>query len=81
VGIQQRLLSLKQPPIRRGYPVAAVFAGDDEGIRGDDPSPRQLGQLPKHLPRTVAPFAAERGEVGVPLVEPAPLVHFELSRS
>src|SRR5579859_7482631 len=40
-------------------------------------SPSQLGQVTKHLPRTVAPFVAERGEIGVPYIESPPPLHFE----
>ena len=36
VGIQQRPLFPKQPPIGRGYPVTAVITGDDEGIHRAD---------------------------------------------
>jgi len=36
VGIQQRPLFPKQPPIGRGYPVTAVLTGDDEGIHPAD---------------------------------------------
>jgi len=32
VRVQQRSLSPKQSSIRRGYPVAAVFTGNDEGV-------------------------------------------------
>src|SRR6185312_9869194 len=40
-------------------------------------SPPQLGQVAKHLPHTFAPFVAERGEIGVPLIESPPPLHFE----
>src|SRR6201987_1028847 len=40
-------------------------------------SPAQLGQMAKHLPHTVAPFVAEGGEIGGPLIESAPPLHFE----
>ncbi len=77
VGIQQRPLPPKQRPIGRGYPVTAVFTGDDEGIHRDNPSPLQLGQMAKHLPHAFAPFVAEGGEIGVPLIESPPPLHFE----
>lgn len=77
VGIQQRPLPPKETPIGRGYPVTAVFTGDDEGIHRNNPSPVQLGQMAKHLPHTFAPLLAEGGEVGVPLSESPPPLHFE----
>ena len=77
VGVEQRPLPAKQPPIGRGNPVAAMFAGDEEGVDRRGRSPAQLGQLAKHLSRALAPFVAERGEIGVAVVESAPLLHFE----
>src|SRR5882757_6896931 len=40
-------------------------------------SPPQLGQVAKHLPHTFAPFVAELGEIGIPLIESPPPLHFE----
>src|SRR6478609_9140806 len=40
-------------------------------------SPPQLGQVAKHLSRTFAPFVAEGGEIGVPLIESPPPLHFQ----
>ena len=77
VGVEQRSSLPKQMSIGRGYPVTAVFTGDDEGIDRDDSLPAQLGQLAKHLPGTFAPCTAERGEIGVPVVDSAPHLHFE----
>ena len=77
VGIQQRPLPPKQTPIGRGYAVTAMFTGDDEGIHRDNPSPLQIGQMAKHLPHTFAPFVAKGGEIGIPLIESPPPLHFE----
>src|SRR5271155_2918697 len=76
-GSQQRPLPPKQMPIGRGYAVTAVFTGDGEAIHRYDSSPLQLGQMAKHLPHTFAPFVAEGGEIGVPLIESPPPLHFE----
>src|SRR6476660_3363589 len=43
-------------------------------------SPPQLGQVAKHLSRTFAPFVAEGGEIGVPLIEAPPPLHFQAVR-
>ena len=77
VGIQQRALPPKQRPIGRRHAVTAVFTGDDEGIHRANPSPAQFGQIAEHLPHPFAPFVAEGGEVGIPVIEPPPPLHFE----
>src|ERR1039458_10526097 len=77
MGVEQRSSPSKQRPIGCGYAVAAVFTGDEEGVDRRDLSPLELGQPAKHLSRAFAPFAAECGEIGVPVVEAAPLRHFE----
>jgi hypothetical protein len=56
VRVQQRSMPPKQPSIGRGYPVAAVFTGDEEGVDRRGRSPEQFGQLAKHLTRALAPF-------------------------
>ena len=77
VRIEERPISPKQRPIGRGDPIAAMFTGDEESVDRRDPSPLQLWQLAKHLPRAFAPFTTEPGEIGISLDQAAPHRDFE----
>ena len=93
VGVQQRLMGVKQVAIRRGNPVAAVLASDHEAMNRHSPlrvhpsprspracsvaSPVQVGQSAEHLSRAFSPLLAERAEIRIPLVEAATHSHFK----
>ena len=69
MGVEQRTLPPKQPPVGEGTPIAAVLATEDKGVDRAPLSPAQLGELTEHLPRALAPVVAERGEVRIALFE------------